>query len=88
MRTKENTENFMLPLDKVIKQKLILALLNDFQISEELRSLMAFPCKLDGMWIINPTEMPYKRIHKLARINQEISKLFYTTRTQVHSIRR
>ena len=47
----------MLPLDKVIKQKLILALFNDFQISEELRSLIAFPCKLGGMGIINPTEI-------------------------------
>ena len=45
MRTIENVENFMLPLDKVIKQKLRPALFNDFQISEELRSLTAFPCK-------------------------------------------
>ena len=57
MRTIENVENFMLPLDKVIKQKLIPALFNDFQISEELRRLIAFPCKLGGMAIINPTEL-------------------------------
>ena len=57
MRTIENIENFMLLLDKVIKQKLIPALFNDFQISEELRSLIALPCKLGGMDIINPTEI-------------------------------
>ena len=34
MRTIENIENFMLPLNKVIKQKLIPALFNYFQISE------------------------------------------------------
>ena len=34
MRTIENVENFMLPLDKVIKQKLIPALFNDFQIQK------------------------------------------------------
>ena len=60
MRTIENIENFMLPLDKVIKQKLIPALFNDFQISEELRSLIALPCKLGGMDIIKPTEIANK----------------------------
>ena len=57
MRTIENIENFMLPLDKVIKQKLIPTLFSDFQISEELRSLIVFPCKLGSMGIINPTEI-------------------------------
>ena len=56
MRTIENVENFMLPFDKVVKQKLIPALFNDFQISEELRRLIALPCKLGGMGIINPVE--------------------------------
>ena len=41
MRTIQNIESFMLPLDKVIKQTSIPALLNDFQISEDLRSLIA-----------------------------------------------
>ena len=54
MRTIENIENFILPLDKVIKQKLIPALFNDFRISDELRSLIALPCKLGGVGIINP----------------------------------
>ena len=49
-------ENFMLPLDKVIKQKLIPALFNDFQISEELRNLIALPCKLGDMGIVHPVE--------------------------------
>ena len=57
MRTIENIENFMLPLDKVIKQELIPALFNYFQISEELRSLIALPCKLGGMGIINPIDI-------------------------------
>ena len=39
MRTPENIVNFTSPVDKVIKQKLIRILFNDFQISEELRSL-------------------------------------------------
>ena len=54
MGTIENIENIRLPLDKVIKQKLIPALFNDFQISKELRSLIALPCKLCGMDIIIP----------------------------------
>ena len=50
----------MLPLDKVIKQKLIPALLNDFQISEKLRSLIALSCNLGGMGIISPIEIANK----------------------------
>ena len=57
MRTIENIEDFMLPLGKVIKQKLVLVLFNDFQISEELRNLIALPCKLSGMNINNSTEI-------------------------------
>ena len=47
----------MLPLDKVIKQKLIPALFIDFQISETPRRLIALPCKLGGMGIISAIEI-------------------------------
>ena len=57
MRTIENNENFMLPLDTVIKQKLIPALFIDFQISETPRRLIALPCKLGGMGIISAIEI-------------------------------
>ena len=39
MKTIENIENFMLPSDKVIKQKLIPTLFNDFQLSEKTEKL-------------------------------------------------
>ena len=64
-------------MDKVIKQKLIPALFNDFQLSEELRSLIALPCKLGG-------RNCERRICKLARINQEINKPYYIIQ-QEHS---
>ena len=70
MSTIENIESFMLPLDKVIKQKLIPALFNDFETSEELRSLIALPCKLGGMDIINPVEIvneEYVNLRELTR---------------------
>ena len=60
MRTIENTENVMLHLDKVIQQKLIPALFNDFRISEELRNLIVLPCKLGGMGNISSTKMARK----------------------------
>ena len=50
----------LLPLDKVIKQKLISALFDDFQISKGLRSLTVLLCKLGGIGIINSTEMTNK----------------------------
>ena len=82
MRTIENIENLMLCLDKVIKQKLIPVLFNDFQISEELKSLIVLPCKLGGMGIISPIEIANKEYVNY-RINQEINKPYSTTRTQL-----
>ena len=57
IKTIENIENFMLLFDEVVKQKLIPALFNDFQILEVLGSLVALPVKVGGLAIINPTEM-------------------------------
>ena len=88
IRTIENIENVLLPLDKVIRQKLITTSFNDFQTSEELRSLIALPCKLGGMGIVNPIEIANERIRKIERINQEINKPYYTTTAQLHSLGR
>ena len=87
IRTIENIENVLLPLDKVIRQKLITTLFNDFP-TEELRSLIALPCKLGGMSIVNPIEIANERIRKIERINQEINKPYYTTTAQLHSLGR
>ena len=43
-------------IEKIIKEKLILALFDGFPISEEFRKLLALPCKLGGMSIADPTE--------------------------------
>ena len=43
---------FLLPNEKVIKEKLMLDLSYDLQISDELRKLIVLPCKLRGMGII------------------------------------
>ena len=70
MRTIESIENFMLPLDKVIKQNFTPAWFNDFQISDEVRSLIALRCKLGGTGIINPTKIvneEYLNSHKLTK---------------------
>ena len=75
MRTIENVENFMLPLDKVIKQKLIPVLFNDFQISEELRSLIALLCKLGGMGIINPVEIANEEYVNSRELTKKLTNL-------------
>ena len=75
MRTIENIENFMLPLDKAIKHKLIPALFNDFQISKELRSLIALPCKLGGMGIINPTEIANEEYVNSGKLTKKLTSL-------------
>ena len=75
MRTIENIGNFMLPLDKVIKQKLVLALFNDFQMSEELRSLIALPCTLGSMGIISPTEIANKEYVNSRKLTKKLTSL-------------
>ena len=75
MRIIENLENFMLPLDKVIKQKLIPALFNDFQISEELRSLIALPCKLGDMGFINPVEIANELYVNSGELTKKLTNL-------------
>ena len=47
----------MSPVEKVIKEKLIPALFDGFPISEQFRKLLALPCKLGGMGIIDPTKI-------------------------------
>ena len=49
MRTIKNIKTFLAPLEKVIKEKLIQSLFDDQQISDELRKLIALPCKLGCM---------------------------------------
>ena len=44
----------MTPVKKIVKEKLISALFNDFPISEEFRELLAL--KLRGMGILDSTE--------------------------------
>ena len=75
MSTIENLENFMLPLDKVIKQKLIPALFNDFQISEELRNLIALPCKLGGIDIINPVGIANKEYVNSRELTKKLTNI-------------
>ena len=65
----------MLSLDKVIKQKLIPALFNDFQISEELRSLIALPTKLGVMGIINPTEIANDKYVNSRELTKKLTNL-------------
>ena len=81
-RTIENIENFVLPLDKVIKQKLIPALFNDFEISEELRSLIALPCKLDGFGIINPIKIANEEYVNSGELTKNLTNLI---KKQEHS---
>lgn len=52
MRTIKIMNIFLLPNEKVIKEKLILDLSYDLQISDELRKLIVLPCKLGGTGII------------------------------------
>ena len=86
MKTIENNENFMLPLDKVIKQKVIPALFIDFQISETPRSLIALPCKLGGMGIISAIEIANEEYVNSRELTKKSTNLIIQ-QEQLYSIR-
>ena len=46
----------MSSVEKIIKEKMIPVSFESFPIPEEFRKLIAFPCKLGGMGIIDPTK--------------------------------
>ena len=57
------------------KQKLILPLLNDFQISEELKSLIALPCKLGSMGIINLIDIANEEYLNSRELTKKLTNL-------------
>ena len=75
MRTIKNIGNIMLPLDNVSKQRLIPALFNDFQISKELRILIALSCKLSGMDIIIPIEIANEEYVNSRELTKKLTSL-------------
>ena len=75
MRTTKNIENLMLPLDKAIKQKLKQASFNDFQRSEELRSLIALPYKLGGIGNISPIEIAIAEYLNSRELTKKLTNL-------------
>ena len=54
---------------------MILALLNDFQISEELRSLIALPCKLGGMGIISLIDIANEEYLNSCELTKKLTNL-------------
>ena len=56
MRTIKDISNFMSPVKKIVREKLIPALFDGFPIYVEFRKSLALPCKLEGMEILDPTE--------------------------------
>ena len=56
MRTINCISYLMFPIEKIIKEMLMSALFDGFPILVEFRKLLALPCKLGGMGIIDPTE--------------------------------
>ena len=65
----------MLPLDNVIKQRLIPALFNDFQISKELGILIALSRKLSGMDIMIPIEIANEEYINSRELSKKLTSL-------------
>ena len=57
LRTVKEISHLMAPLEKVVRQQFIPAFTGQTAISDEMRSLLALPCRLGGLNIIDPTQM-------------------------------
>ena len=57
LRTVKEISHLLAPLEKVVRQQFIPALTGQTAISDEMRSLLALPCRLGGLNVIDPTQM-------------------------------
>ena len=57
LRTVKEISHLLAPLEKVVRQQFIPSLTGQTAISDEMRCLLALPCRLGGLNIIYPTEM-------------------------------
>ena len=69
-------------IEKVTKEKLILALFDGFSISEEFRKLLALPCKLGGMGIIDPTKNANDKYNNSRELTSQLTN---SVKHQEHS---
>ena len=71
----------MSPVEKIIKEKLIPALLDGFPISEEFRKLLVFLCKPGGKGVIDPTENANGKYNNSSELT---SQLTHSIKQQEH----
>ena len=57
LRTVKEISHLLAPLEKVVRQQFIPALTGQTAISDEMKSLLALPCRLGGLNVIDPTQM-------------------------------
>ena len=63
----------MSPVEKIIKEKLIPALLDGFPISEEFRKLLVFLCKPGGKGVIDPTENANGKYNNSSELTSQLT---------------
>ena len=71
MRTMPDIEDLLRPLEDVIANRFIPALIGK-KVSPRLRSLMALPARLGGMGIVNPTEILDDELHNSVTITSSL----------------
>ena len=75
MRTIPNINQSLKPLEEEIRHKLIPAIIGRSDITNEERSLLALPCRLGGMGLINPMEISDDQYHSSRDITAPLINL-------------
>ena len=75
MRTVPNISQLLTPLEEKIRMKLIPAITGRNAISDSERDLLALPCRLGGLGIINPTKISSIQHHNSEKITKPLVEM-------------
>ena len=75
MRTVSNISNLFAPLEEVIRLKLIPLLTGRDDISDVERNLLALPCRLGGMGLVNPVAISDEQYTSSCNITRPLVSL-------------
>ena len=83
MRTAPNTSEYFAPLEDALRQDLIPVITGRLSITDDERKLLALPCHLGGMELINPTEIAEEQYRSSCDITTPLVSLILEMKYEI-----
>jgi hypothetical protein len=83
MRTVPNTSEYFAPLEDALRQDLIPVITGRSSITDDERKLLALPCRLGGMGLINPTEIAEEQYQSSCDITTPLVSLILEMKHEI-----